>query len=84
MKTPIIAASSASMKNENSRTRFSIDSHEHRSAIGVRNVVRTTRQQADAVDADVIRDAEVRQPAVALDELIVGRRRVEVRTTARG
>ena len=30
------------MKNENSRTRFSTDSHEHSSAIGVRNVVSTT------------------------------------------
>ena len=45
MKTPIIAASSASMKNENSRTRDSIDSHEQSNAIGVRNVVRTTSQR---------------------------------------
>ena len=43
MNTPIMAASRASMKNENSRTRWSTDSHEHSSAIGVRNVVSTTR-----------------------------------------
>ena len=30
------------MKNENSPTRSSTDSHEHSSAIGVRNVVSTT------------------------------------------
>ena len=42
MKTPIIAALERSMKNENSRTRCCTDSHEHSSAIGVRNVVSTT------------------------------------------
>jgi len=40
MNTPIIAASRASMKKANSRTRDSMDSQEHRSASGVRNVVR--------------------------------------------
>ena len=35
------------------------------------------QQQADAVDADEVADAERRNPGVALDELEVGRRRVE-------
>ena len=34
-------------------------------------------EQADAVDADEVADAERRNPRVALDELEVGRRRVE-------
>ena len=37
------------------------------------------QQQADAVDADGVADAERRNPRVALDELEVGRRRVEPR-----
>ena len=35
------------------------------------------QQQADAVDADEVVDAERRNPGVALDELEVGGRRVE-------
>ena len=42
MKTPIIAASRASMKMENSFTLRSTDPHDDSSAIGVRNAVRTT------------------------------------------
>jgi hypothetical protein len=34
-------------------------------------------QQADTVDADVIRNPEVGQPRVLLDELVLGRRGVE-------
>ena len=37
------------------------------------------QQQADAVDADGVADAERRNPGVALDELEVGRRGVEPR-----
>ena len=41
MKTPIIAASRARMKNENSLTFFVTEAHDESSAIGVRNPVRT-------------------------------------------
>ena len=58
------------------------DSHELSSASGVRKPVSTMQQQADAVDADDVADAERRNPGVALDELEVGRRRVEARSTA--
>ena len=42
------------------------------------------QQQADAVDADVVGDAERRQPGMALDELEVGRRGVEAAPRAPG
>ena len=57
------------MKIENSLTFLSMPSHDDSSAIGVRKPVSTTQQQADAVDADVVVDAERRNPRRALDEL---------------
>ena len=43
--TALIALSSASRKNENSLTFLWTDSHEHSSASGVRNPVRTIRNR---------------------------------------
>ena len=45
MKTPIIAASSASTNIANALTRLWIDSHDDSSASGVRNPVSTTRNR---------------------------------------
>ena len=53
------------MKIENSFTFFSIDSHDDSSAIGVRKPGQHDEQQADAVDADVVVDAERRNPGDA-------------------
>ena len=40
------------MKNENSLTLLSTDSHDESSAIGVRNAGQHDEEQADAVDAE--------------------------------
>jgi hypothetical protein len=72
MNTPIIALSSSSTKMLNAFVFLWTEPHERRQEPGEHE-----QQQADAVDADQVLDAEGRNPGVALDELEVARHRIE-------
>ena len=67
------------MKNENSRTRSSTDSQLHSSAMGVRNVVSTTSSRLMPSTPRWYEIPNSGSQAVPLDELVLGRQRIELR-----
>ena len=62
---------------QNTFTRLCTDSHDAKEGQRREESGEDEQQQADAVDADRVGDAERRNPGVALDELEVAGRRVE-------
>ena len=70
------------MKTENSFTFFSMPSHDDEQRDRRQEPGQHDQQQADAVDADVVVDAERGNPRHALDELELGGRGIEAQPDA--